>query len=148
MRDTCRSRTLLETLCSNAAPAEARTRLLDWPPFGALSSRLPWVRGSNPLGSTGRNLPLNQPAIFKFFPFLFVFPRWPGGRIDFGIRCATAFLALISGECCDVAVAVIIATIIIRRGYQVALMRSSIVFQGTLTVICAPPSFSGAGEGK
>jgi hypothetical protein len=27
---------------------------------GPLSSRLPWARGSNALGSTGRSLPINQ----------------------------------------------------------------------------------------
>ncbi len=40
-----------------------------------------------------------EPAIFEFFPFLFVFPSWPGGRINFGILCATAFLALFPSKC-------------------------------------------------
>src|SRR5215212_1711686 len=35
LRESCRSRTLLVALRSNAARAEARTRLLHWPPSGA-----------------------------------------------------------------------------------------------------------------
>jgi len=35
LRENCRSRTLLMALCSNAARAEARTRLLHWPPSRA-----------------------------------------------------------------------------------------------------------------
>jgi hypothetical protein len=35
LRESCRSRTLLVALCSNAARAEARTRLLHWPPSRA-----------------------------------------------------------------------------------------------------------------
>jgi len=46
-------------VCSNAARAAARTRLLHWPPSRTSSSRLPWARGSNALGSAGRNLPIN-----------------------------------------------------------------------------------------
>ena len=55
-----RRRHALRLWCSNAARTEARTRSYTGHNHRPISSCLPWARGSNALGSTGRNLPINQ----------------------------------------------------------------------------------------
>ena len=52
-------------LCAATQPALRRERgSYTLHPHRPLSSRLPWARGSNVLGSTGRNLPINQRSAY------------------------------------------------------------------------------------
>jgi TRAP-type mannitol/chloroaromatic compound transport system permease large subunit len=88
---------------------------------------------------------------------LFAYPQSPNGSPDSpgGTLKPPAAPQLFSGVCppfgsakADVAVAAIIATTIIAKTTRVVTKKSTILLQVALTVICAPPSLCGAGEGK
>jgi hypothetical protein len=83
---------------------------------------------------------------------LFAYPQSPNGSPDSpgGTLKPPAAPQLFSGVCppfgsakADVAVAAIIA-----KTTRVVTKKSTILLQVAPTVICAPPSFCGAGEGK